>query len=138
MHNTEYVQFNALQGLVLENILTDGHDEVLYFVMGDGNVYQMWHEQDCCEHVSIEDVVGDLRDLKGHVIVTAEEVADSEEESKDSYESCTWTFYKIGTSRGDVTIRWFGSSNGYYAEGVSFGRMKGAIPESAVEFVWKA
>jgi hypothetical protein len=131
------VDFNTLQGLVLENILIDrSGDEVLYFVT-DGGIFKMYHEQDCCESVGIEDVVGDLRDLVGEKILTAEESSNAGTDEESGGESSTWTFYRLGTSKGDVVIRWFGQSNGYYSEGVSVYRHEGATPKSAVEFVWK-
>lgn len=132
MYNNR-VEFNILQGLVLEGILNDS-DEVLYFVT-NGGIFKMYHEGDCCESVTLEDVVGDPRDLKGALIVTAEVALSSEEEGHASYESCTWSFYKIATPQGDLTIRWFGTSNGYYSETVDIVRHEGAIPKSAVEFV---
>lgn len=143
--------------------------EELMFICSDKSVYRMFHSQNCCEHVSIEDICGDLKDLLNSPILIAEsrksdsssdiEVSEEKNDSEwedDGYEGhegtytsiidggkillsdekhsdnecCQWTFYRIGTMKGTVTIRWCGTSNGYYSTDVSFFCSKGAEKSS--------
>jgi hypothetical protein len=96
-----------------------GKDEMV-FETAEGKRFVFAHDQDCCEHVYIEDVCGDLQDLVGEPLLRAEE---SEglgpvEFNEEDHESVTWTFYKFATRKGYVDVRWLGESNGYYSEGV--------------------
>ena len=88
--------------------------------------YVFFHSQDCCESVSINDVVGDLSDLEGEPLLMADEVdGESPVGFEDEYhESVTWTFYKFATRKGYVDVRWLGESNGYYSESVDLGYEK--------------
>jgi hypothetical protein len=106
--------------------LEHGSDEVV-FVCSDGSKWRMVHNQDCCESVSIEDVVGDVEDLQDATVIDARketsetDPADRAPGEDDRYrDSFTWTFYIIQTNKGAVTIRWLGESNGYYSESVDF------------------
>ncbi|OCX63715.1 hypothetical protein BFM98_12875 [Lysinibacillus sp. AR18-8] len=102
----------------LISIEQDGNDE-LYFLTAEGDKFKMYHEQDCCESVWLEETIGDLEDLIGNPLLMADEVIESPPES-DNYESATWTFYKFATIKGYVTLCWVGESNGYYSESVNF------------------
>lgn len=83
------------------------------------DVYTLTYIPDCCASCDITDVAGDLQDLVGAEIVMAEEVG-GDMPPMDKYdESYTWTFTKLATSKGYVTITWYGSSNGYYSESPS-------------------
>ena len=85
------------------------------------DTFRFYHEQDCCESVSIEDIVGDISDLIGSEILMAEEVSGCIPEGfvESEYEAHEWTFYKFATIKGYVDVRWFGTSNGYYSTAVS-------------------
>ena len=113
-----YCNVDVLKGKTLASLVDEGNE--LVFKTTDGETYRMYHEQDCCESVVLEDVVGDLEDLVGSEILIAEEVEGESPADFEAYESYTWTFYKFATRKGYVDLRWLGQSNGYYSEGVSF------------------
>lgn len=114
-------KFNELIGKTITSIIHEGvqyADEVLFYC-DDGSVYRMYHEQVCCESVTLDDICGDFDDLINSPILIAEAISDSGED-QDGGDTYTWTFYKLATVKGYVTLRWYGSSNGYYSESVDF------------------
>lgn len=123
--------FSALVGKTLKSVIVSDDKDEIRFITIDGDAFLMYHFQDCCESVTVDDICGDIDDIIGSQIVVADEVSscDSERDATaephgwqpDKYEeSYKWTFYKIDTVKGGVTIRWFGASNGYYSESVDF------------------
>lgn len=111
-----YLNVDVLLGKTLSEIKNNDNYE-LFFYTTDGEKYKMYHNQDCCESVRIEEVIGDLGDLINSPITMAEEVTN---QGETDWGSQTWTFYKFATNKGYVTIRWLGESNGYYSESVDF------------------
>lgn len=123
--SNEILKFEDLKGQTLYLAEKNSNEDKITFITDDGEVFDLFHSQNCCEQVYIESIVGDLNDLIGSEILMAEEVYHSNEtpdgcpplEANDSY---TWSFYKLATLKGYVDIRFYGSSNGYYSESASF------------------
>jgi len=128
MSDYVHVDFSDLVGKTVVKIYNeDGHlpkqyDSEINFLCDNGDVYTMYHEQSCCERVSVEDICGDWDDIINTPITVA--VESTNRGNSDEYSSSTWTFYNISTNRGNVFIRWYGSSNGYYSESVNFKLVK--------------
>jgi hypothetical protein len=118
-NKTTLENFSDLVGCTITNITGGKSDDQLIFTLENGNMYKLYHYQDCCEDVYIEDIIGELSDLLNSPILMAEVVSSNENPKDEGYgepESFTWTFYKLATINGYVTIRWYGTSNGYYSE----------------------
>jgi hypothetical protein len=101
--------------------------EAAYLAEADGNactvletagyLFLLGHSQDCCERFELIDGEDDLAGLIGGVVVVAEEVDSDDIPALEEYEeSYTWTLYRFRTTKGDCTLRFYGSSNGYYGE----------------------
>lgn len=120
------LEFEVLKGKTLVKIEGGVGDDSMKFTTSDGEAFELYHEQDCCESVTVEDISGDQWSLLGHPILVAEEVSSQDNppgvalEYQDSF---TWTFYKLATIKGSVTILWYGESNGCYSESVDFRRV---------------
>jgi hypothetical protein len=118
--------FSELVGKTLVEIIGKERDDQIIFKTDNGDAYRLYHSQDCCESVSVEDIIGDIQCLIGSPILMAEEAtSDKNPEGieKEYQDSFTWTFYKLATIKGYVTIRWYGESNGYYSESVDFEKL---------------
>ena len=111
------VKIENMVGKVFTSVRNEGTELVF---QNATESFVFFHQQDCCENVSIEDVCGDLQDLVGEPLLLAEEVSGETpvDFNEREYESVTWTFYKFATRKGYVDVRWLGESNGYYSEGV--------------------
>lgn len=113
--------FDDLKGKTFIDITRSDSGGSLTFTEDNGTRYLMHHEQSCCESVYLEDIDGDLKDLVGSPLTLSELTT---EENDKQHEHETWSFYKLATVKGYVTLRWYGSSNGFYSETVDFVRLK--------------
>lgn len=121
----EYDEIGCFIGKTLVSAVrgTDKYDDddQIVFEFSDGSKYKMYHYQSCCESVSIEDIDGDLSDIIGLPLTTAESAY---KEGEADYGDETWTFYRLGTEKAMIVIRWFGSSNGYYGTSAEIEEIK--------------
>lgn len=123
------LSIKVLEGKTLT--LVENFSDTIVFTTNDDKKYKMYHEQESGEDVHIEDISGDLNDLIGIPILVAEEVESDRGTLDEEENSFTWTFYKIDTAKGGVTIRWYGTSNGYYSESVDIVEIQATPTESS-------
>jgi hypothetical protein len=105
--------------------LTIGSREV-NFLCKSGKLFRMHHYQECCENVELVDVVGEAEDIVNNKVVNLAEQVSNDKASFENVDadSYTWTFYNIQAGGCMVTLRWLGTSNGFYSERVQFQRIK--------------
>jgi hypothetical protein len=117
------VPFSTLVGKTLVAIEgLENESEQVVFKCSDGSEFKMFHDQDCCETVTLVDVDSeDVPHLVGHTITEAETASfDAGAANVGREDGETWTFYKISANYYHMTLRWLGRSNGYYSERVDF------------------
>ena len=76
------MDISILKGKILESIEIIEDEQEIIFKVNENEKYRMYHSQDCCENVRIEDINGEIWDLVGAPILMAEEAhheGDSEE-----------------------------------------------------------
>jgi hypothetical protein len=113
--------FKTIKSITLEQ---DTEEVLITFT--DGSSIRQFHEQDCCENVWVSQVDGMVQRHIGAELYSIEEK--EEFDDSDEYESCTWTFYSMKTSKGYLDWRWQGVSNGYYSESVEM-KLRGDFVE---------
>lgn len=113
---------DVLVGQTLSKIEVAKHNEEIFFFIDNQQVFHSYHMQDCCEHVRLVNIIGNIDNiLKSPIIWAHQETFEGPEpEYPDSW---TWTAQTITTKNGSVRFEWLGESNGYYSEKVYFGRL---------------
>lgn len=112
----DYCGFSSLAGKTITSIEGLNSDHVT-IKTECGKTYGMRHFQDCCESVSLKEVLGNVDSIIG------KEVRYANEDTSDcsgEWSSGTRTTFTIHTNGGSLILIWEGYSNGYYGEGVSF------------------
>lgn len=109
--------YEKIIGMIFDSVEQGTYygDDAVVFSINGKKKFVLYHRQDCCESVNIEDISGDLNDLVGTPILEASERYEAGEDDEWGGSS-TWSFYSFRTIKGSVLIRFFGSSNGYYGE----------------------
>ncbi len=93
-------------------------DEEVTFTLGTGVKVRMYHPQNCCENVWLEDIVGDMCDLLDSEILEAKSIDSTEDKG-----NLEWTFYRISTIKGTVVFRWCSNIDTYYGTEVIFEKL---------------
>lgn len=113
------IELNSLVGETLTHIDVDETKNEIMLTTTSNKRIRIYHDQDCCESVRIEDTEGNWHDLIGKVIIEAsEDVRPAGDPPPKSPDSWTRTDLRFRVDGATVICRWIGESNGYYSESV--------------------
>jgi hypothetical protein len=114
--------FFELKGQIVKEIIGLEKNSPEVHIVTNQTTYKLYHEQDCCESVFVENVIGDEKDILNEEIIFAEEDTGANDPDwyGDNYNDChTWTKYVLKTKNASLEFWFLGESNGYYNENVS-------------------
>lgn len=104
--------------------LGEGSWQRIVFVLNTGNAFVLHNRSEgdygCSCNINLIDIEGDLFDLIDRPLVVSETASHSPANNEWGDRE-KWTYYRFATPKGFVSLRWHGSSNGYYSEAVSCG-----------------
>ena len=107
-----------LVGEVITGYKINSDDEILLKLYTKDKIIIFYHDQECCEEVWLETDPEEIKRIIGSPILQAEERTEECEELEEWWERNTYTFYTIRTLKDTLTLRFIGTSNGYYSEDV--------------------
>ncbi len=75
--SNEFPKFSDLLGRTLIEVKNFDNDEI-QFATDDGKRFRLYHDQDCCESVNVDEIIGNLDDLIGSPLTMADESSSDE------------------------------------------------------------
>lgn len=117
-YDRKLVDFDILIGETIVSIsgMDTGGVEVV-IETASGRTFRMYHVQDCCENVYIDATYGCANSILNKVVDETTYFTDNYD---GAYESGTISRFRIYCDGDYFEVKWIGTSNGYYGEGVSF------------------
>lgn len=118
---TTYENFKGRKIISIEGLQEESEEIKILF--DRGATIRMYHEQECCEYVAVTQVDGSVDRHIGAIFISIKEKVLQDEDvpdyNGDGEGGITASFYDLVTSKGILSFRWTGESNGHYSERVT-------------------
>jgi hypothetical protein len=98
------MQLDGFIGRTLTSITCEPGGKEMFFKFDDGHDYKMYHPQFLCETVFLHGFVGDLNNLIGTPIISAEKMDTDDIHREDSVHPVF--SYRLRTAMGAVDFNW--------------------------------
>lgn len=86
----------------------------------DKGVFCMFHSEDCCENVWLEEGLDEIHGLIGKTILSFEERSYTQSEPDEDEYYSSWHLYTVTHTGGYLDLCWRGHGKVYYSHSVRF------------------